>query len=335
MKELKVGIVGAGGIARKHLNILKSLDNVQIKAIYNRTERTGKALAEEAGCKYYGNYNDFLKSDLDTVWICTINTDHFEPTKKALSSKKHVFLEKPITRSLKEGKELTRMGREAKVKTMVGFPLRFDQYYKRIKEVIDSGRLGRILMVWSARNSFLAQQAVYYRDSKSGDNLDWHFKKELHGGPIFSHASHDYDLLQWYAGDIERVFAYGGKYLNPGDVADGYVAALKFKNGAIGYANAPWIGRVLFSHFGVFGDRGTVIYENDRLTIQDGNNPEEMIKFDNYDYLRNEDMYFLDCIRNDEEPSVSFEDGLKSLYVSTAALKSLDEGREVTIEELV
>nr|WP_235550568.1 Gfo/Idh/MocA family oxidoreductase [Paenibacillus sp. Soil750] len=87
------------------------------------------------------------------------------------------------------------------------------------------------------RTHFLdPNQRVYdkYRDHYY-DTPSWYFDDETAKGPIFSHGSHDYDLLMWMCGEIESVFAYGGTYLlPPGSVADAFTVSLRFANGGIG-----------------------------------------------------------------------------------------------------
>jgi predicted dehydrogenase len=335
LRNVRVGIVGAGAMGRTHALALGKLEGVEIGGVFSRTQDKARALAAKCGCKYFTKWEELLKENIDAVWVCTPDNTHADIVLQALREEKHVFVEKALERTVEKACEMTKAAKETEVKTMVGYPLRFHPLYSEVKKIIDSGRIGLPFMIWSIRPHFVIPKARLYDRYRDEYHYapEWAFT-EVMGGPIFSHASHDYDLLQWYAGKIERVHAYGGKYLNT-NIVDGFITSVKFENGATGFVSTPWVTRAGSDHLSVTGRKGTVVLAENRLIIKVENEPEFTTSVGKYDIWTREDKHFIDCIRKDEEPLVSFEDGLSAVAVGIAALRSVDEKREVKIKEVL
>jgi predicted dehydrogenase len=335
MSEIKVGIIGSGQMGQKHALTLKNLEGVKIGGVFSRTLEKARRLATKCTCKYFTNWKELLKEDIDAVWVCTPDNFHKEIVLEALREDKHVFVEKALERTVENAREMSQAAEESKMKTMVGYPLRFHPLNSEIKKLIDSERIGTPLMIWSIRPHFVIPKARLYDRYRDEYHYapEWAFDRTV-GGPIFSHASHDYDLLQWYVGKIEKVYACGDKYLNT-EIVDGFVTSVKFENGATGFASTPWIARTGFDHLSVAGRKGTVVLAEDKLVVKIEDEPEYTTSIIKYDIWTREDKHFIDCIRKDEEPLISFDDGLSAVAVGIAALRSVDEKREVKIKEVL
>lgn len=336
MKTIKVGIIGCGLMGSLHARTLHGLPGVKVAAVHNRTRGKAEALAAEVGATVYDSYDALLEQDLDAVWVATPDHLHVDASKKVLASGKHLFLEKALATSTEDGAEIVAAGAaHPELKSMVAYPLRFSPVFRAMKETLSADGVGKPIQGWSMRTHFLdPNQRVYdkYRDHYY-DTPSWYFDDVTAKGPIFSHGSHDYDLLTWMCGEVESVFAYGGTYLlPPGSVADAFTVSLRFANGGIGQVSTPWVTRVEYDITGVATENLTVVNNNGQLLVKDDNGPERKISFAENDMWVRLNSHFIDCVRHDQKPLISLEDGLRVIAVSEAAYRSLKERREVAVD---
>lgn len=332
---MKVGIIGCGLMGALHARTLHGLPDVAVTAVHNRSRGKAEALALEVGAAVYDTYEELLEQDVDAVWVATPDFLHVEIAEAVLDAGKHLFLEKAIATNVEDGAAIVAAGaKHPELKAMVGYPLRFDPAYRKMKELVSRSDAGAPLQAWSMRTHFLdPNQKVYdkYRDHYY-ETPDWYFDDATAKGPIYSHGSHDYDLLRWMCGEVESVFAYGGTYLlPPGSVADGFTLALRFRSGAIGSVSTPWITRVEYDMTGVATERLTVMNNNGEVRIKADQSPEERIAFSENDMWVRMNRHFIDCIRENRQPLITLEDGLRAIAVSEAAYRSLKERKEIFV----
>lgn len=335
---IKVGIIGCGLMGALHARTLHGMPGVALTALHNRSRGKAESLAAEVGASVYDSWQELLKQDLDAVWVATPDHLHVDISIAVLDAGKHLFLEKAIATSVKDAAEIVAAGeRHPELKAMVGYPLRFDPAYRKLKELLSHPDAGNALQAWALRTHYLdPNQQVYdkYRDQYY-ETPAWYFSDELAKGPIFSHGSHDYDMLMWLCGDIESVFAYGGTYLlPPGSVADGFTVALRFKNGGVASVSTPWITRVEYDMVGVATERLTVVNNNGEVRVKDDRGPEERIAFAHNDMWERLNGHFIACIREGKEPLIPLRDGWKAIRVAEAAYRSLKERREIFVESI-
>lgn len=321
-----------------HARTLQTLPGVQVVAVQNRTREKAELLGEELGANVYDTYEQLLEQDLDAVWVATPDHLHVDVSKAVLESGKHLFLEKALATSVEDGQKIVEAAEQyPNLKAMVGYPLRFDPAYRKMQEIVAGDDAGKPMQAWSLRTHYLDPQSQVY--DKYRDHFystpSWYFDEANAKGPIFSHGSHDYDLLQWMCGEVESVFAYGDSYLLPkGSVADGFVVALRFRNGAVAQVSTPWITRVEYDMTGVAAENITVVNNNGEVRMKDRDNPEQRITFTDNNMWTALNGHFIDCIRNDKQPLIPLRDGLKDIAVSEAAYHSLKQRKEVFVQKV-
>ncbi|MFD0960783.1 Gfo/Idh/MocA family protein [Paenibacillus chungangensis] len=332
---LKVGMIGCGLMGSLHARTLRQMPDVQIAALYNRSREKAEQLSAEVGGSVYDSYERLLESDVDAVWVATPDHLHAEIAIAALEAGKHLFLEKVIATSPEDAASIVAASaKRPELKAMTGYPLRFAPGYRKMKEILSRPDAGNVLQAWSMRTHFLVPTTkVYdkYRDHYY-DTPDWYFDGSDKAGPIYSHASHDYDLLHWYGGDIESVFAYGASSPAAGGVTDAFTLAVRYASGAIAHVSTPWVTRVENDATGVATDRLTIVNTNGELSLKEDSGPEERIKFAENDMWEKLNGHFVSCIRDNVQPLVSLEDGWRAIAVSEAAIRSLRERREVAVD---
>lgn len=335
-RPVRIGIIGCGLMGSLHARTFASLPGVEVVALHNRTRDKAEALASEVGGTVYDSHEQLLEHDLDGVVVATPDHLHVEPATAVLASGRHLFLEKAISTSLEDAATIVAAGQaRPDLAALVAYPLRFAPVYQAMQREVARTGVGKAVQAWSMRTHFLdPHQQVYdkYRDHYYA-TPSWYFDPEIGKGPIFSHASHDYDLLGWMCGEVESVFAIGDTYLlPPGSVADAFTVSLRFASGAIGQVSTPWVTRVDYDITGVATEQMTVMNNDGELRVKDATGPERRTSFSENDMWQPLATHFIDCIRHGQRPLVSLLDGMRAIAISEAALRSLSERREVAVD---
>ena len=226
---IKVALIGIGYIGNAHLSALKQIGNAQLTAIVDYHEENGRKAAQENNAKYFKNIDDLLKNaDIDCVDICVPTFAHAELAIKAANAGKHILCEKPLALSLNDADDMINAAKQNNVKAMTGHVLRFWPEYVKIKEIIDSGYLGKPL------NAFCERLAIT-PDWQVGA---WDKNEKFSGGAAVDLHIHDLDFLIWLFGKPEIVKAQG--MLTPENPKEGGFSHIfttaKFKNGEAGFA---------------------------------------------------------------------------------------------------
>ncbi|MFD0717468.1 Gfo/Idh/MocA family protein [Paenibacillus sp. GCM10027626] len=332
---LKVGVIGCGLMGSLHARTLRQMPDIKIAALYNRSRDKAERLSKEAGGHVCDSYEELLKQDLDAVWVATPDHLHTDIAIAVLEAGKHLFLEKVIATSLEDAaKIIEASAKRPELKAMVAYPLRFSPAYRKMKEILSRPGAGKVLQAWSMRTHYLAPtQSVYdkYRDHFY-DTPNWYFDGSDKSGPIYSHGSHDYDLLHWYGGDIESVFAYGASSPQADKISDAFTVAVRYTSGAVAHVSTPWVTRVEDDTTGVATENLTVVNSNGELRVKSDNGPEERIQFTGNDMWEQLNGHFVSCVRENKQPLITLEDGLRAIAVSEAAIRSLRERCEVAVD---
>ena len=132
---LKVGVAGAGHLGKIHLKLLQESKKYDLIGFYDVNEENAKKIEAEFGYSFYHNLDDLLDK-IDVLDIVTPTLSHFELAKKAISKKKHIFIEKPITHTLDEAKEIKNLLDEHGLKGQVGHVERFNPAFTAVAETI-------------------------------------------------------------------------------------------------------------------------------------------------------------------------------------------------------
>ena len=328
---VKIAIIGAGFCANVHANAYKKIQNVRIAAIVDKVGEKARKLAGEFDAHYYEDIDALLKrEDVDGVDICIPINRHAEVAIKAANARKNIFIEKPITLSLKEADEIIEAAKKNNVKGMVGHCIRFWPEYIKAKEIADSGELGKPLYAYSER--------LLTRPDWLEDN--WAFNEEYSGGAAVDLHCHDLDYLIWLFGKPSIVKSQG--VYNPD--FGGFVqiaTSVEFESGQIGLAQGGWAYQGSFPFttvVRVLCERGTIDWvfragkniegrssESDLIVYKaDGSSYKPEIE--QIDPYLAECKYFIDCLDNKREIERStLENGRAALELSLAARKSAKE----------
>ena len=225
------GIVGLGSIADFHARAIQAMDGGRLLCAYSRSggERADTFAKEFGVDVVVGDYEKFLKTPgLEIVTIATPSGSHMEPAIAAAKAKKHVVSEKPMEVTLERCDALIAACKKNRVTLGGVFQSRSTGGAQAIRAALDQKRFGK-LTVCNALIPWHRTQAYY-------DSGGWRGTWKLDGGgALMNQSIHQIDLLQWLAGPIVELTAYANCLAHKRiEVEDSAVAALRFKNGALG-----------------------------------------------------------------------------------------------------
>lgn len=203
MKKYRAGIVGLGFIGGAHVDALRRLGNVEIAAVCDSADLSGKERLIQNAAVYQDFRDMFAKEQLDAVHICTPNKMHFPAAAEALKRHIAVVCEKPFTWSLSEAEELAVIADNEKVPNYINFCNRFYPVVREIKSRIERGALGQLI----------SAEGGYWQDCLLKDtDFSWRMLSENSGKTrvVGDLASHWFDLLEHLTG--QRVTAVLGQF---------------------------------------------------------------------------------------------------------------------------
>lgn len=179
-EKLNIGVIGCGGMANTHMEALLAMqqsDNVRIAAVCDiYTKRLEKA-KELTGAQAFRNYKELLQEkDIDYVLIATPEHWHYQMTLDAISAGKHIYVEKPMTHTIEQAKEITEKIEASKLKLQVGVQGMSDDSYETAHKMIQEGVLGKVVMAHIDYSRNYPDDFWAYEidtDARPGINLDW------------------------------------------------------------------------------------------------------------------------------------------------------------------
>ena len=337
MKQLNIGIIGAGRIGKVHMqSITYNVPTARVLGITDVFKDGLQELADKYGIeKVYNDYKEMLADkEIDAVLVCSSTDTHADISIEAAQAGKHVFCEKPVDLTPEKVQAVIDAVDKAGVKLQVGFNRRFDHNFAHVRSLINDGKVGNLELIKITSRDPEPPPAEYAAVS---------------GGMFLDMTIHDFDMARFLAGsDVTEVYASATCLVDPaigeaGDV-DTAIINLKFENGALGVIdNSRRAAYGYDQRIEVFGSKGAAMAANDtptNVTIMnaEGVTTDKPLYFFLERYMqsfRDEMIQFVDAVLNDKETPTTGVDGLNSILVALAAKKSVKEGRPVKISEIV
>jgi len=343
-----LGIIGCGVIAPFHARAAEELPNLRLVAVADTVAEAAARRGAEFGVDHHADVDALLeRADVDVVSVCVPSGLHAEVGVRAAAAGKHVIVEKPIDVTLEAADRLiAACGRHGVGLTVIS-QHRFAAGVVRLRELIDAGRLGR-LVLGDALIKWYRTQGYY-------DSGAWRGTWSLDGGGcLMNQGVHYTDLLQWMMGPVDRVFARCTTAAHEGiEVEDVALALIHFTSGAVGVLEASTaVYPGLPERLEVTGTGGTVIVESGRvraceLKDEKGETPaygatlrseavaEAGAAADpaaiSHAGHRAQIADFLESIEAGRPPLVTGEEARKPLELILAVYLSAREGREVPL----
>ena len=226
---INVGIIGCGAISKMHIDSYLQIPETKIVAVSDANEANAKRIADGLSVDWYTDFYQMLeRKDIDLVSVCTPSGLHGMAAIAAAKAGKHVVVEKPLDVTLSKIDSVIKACDDYGVQLHCIFNNRYREGNQFLKKAITAGRFGQMI---NANASIR-----WYRDQDYYLKSNWHGTLALDGGgALMNQSIHYVDLLIWMMGDVESLSAYTATLLHKTiEAEDTAVAALRFKNGALG-----------------------------------------------------------------------------------------------------
>ena len=353
MSELRLGVIGAGGIAYRRTipEVVRDLDDVTVTSVMDINPEAAEKVAREFSVPHHCTTAAELLSrdDVDAVYIATPQNMHCEQTIMAAEAGKHVICEKPMAVSVEQCRQMEEACTKAGVAFMLGFSMRYNVYNEKAMELARAGKFGQFVMG-------RGQLTCWYPPIPGAWRQDVSIS---HGGSLMDMGTHCLDLLEQIMGTkIQQVFAFQDLLAHdyPTEIEDTSTVTMRFENGAHGivdnYFNLPdaaaqnsleihgtkgsLIGRGTIGQDPT-GEMFTIFHEQgayDAGQVRDSEPEREEYQLSGKGIYGSLVGRFAHAVADDLEPEISFGDGIHSVKVVQAIYKSAQEGRVVRVDEI-
>ena len=299
MTNKNICVVGAGYWGKNHiktlnrLNVLKGIVELDANTLRN-------FLNKYPGVQGHSSIEDALLKDYDGFVIATPAKTHFKIAKVIMNAQKHILIEKPMTLSIEEARELVVLSQVNNINVMVGHVLLFHPAVKKIKEMIYNGEIGDLQYIYSNR--------LNLGKVRTEENVFW------------SLAPHDIAIFQYLTDSIpKKINATGSTFLQKG-IPDSTLTKLEYKNGIKGHIFVSWLHPFKEHRLVVIGSEAMISFEDSlkdkplklyskKIDLRSGipekiDGPVKMIPFENKMPLDIELEYFINHLSN-VKPKIS------------------------------
>jgi myo-inositol 2-dehydrogenase/D-chiro-inositol 1-dehydrogenase len=334
MKKLKFAVAGLGRIGKIHLDNLLQMDHAEVVAVMDPLEECLQYAREKGIPHVTCSYGDMLEiTPFDSVVICSPTDTHADYVEQAAKAGIHIFCEKPLDLSMKRVVEVLGVVEKANVKLMLGFNRRFDKEFRKLHELVRDGAIGEPHIVKITSRDPEAPPISYIEKS---------------GGLFLDMTIHDFDMARFVVNkEVDEVFAKGAVLVDKsigevGDI-DTAVITLSYTDGTMAIIdNSREAAYGYDQRIEVFGSKGMVqadnnFYNSHRLYNEKGVQGALPLHFflERYQQAYKTEMSdFIKGLENGTTMPVNGNDGLKSLKIGLAALRSIKENRPVKISEI-
>ena len=342
MKDITFGVIGCGFMGNVLARAASDLPYAKCVGAADVDPVRAKKLATTYGGSAYQDLREMLdRQKPQAVFIATPECDHLEPVVAAAAHGAQIFLEKPMATTLADAASIDEACKDAKVKLMIGYILRFEISYALIQSAVADGSIGRFLSAYARRVTPISEAR------RLGGRVS----------PLTYIGVHDIDQILWYHPvPVKAVYARAikGRVWEELGTFDSAWVMMEFEDGALGIHEvgwclpeewAKWQSPASWSGFGdvrmnVTGTHGNLFLDFTPMNLY-GVNREgwKMPDTRHWPALHGKTIgsakleveHFFECALTDRIPLVTGEDGRRSLEVMLAAEKSIAEGKKIEL----
>jgi UDP-N-acetylglucosamine 3-dehydrogenase len=310
---MRAGVIGTGAMGQHHVRIYDQMENVELVGISDISENRVNELSGQYGIKGYTDHKKLLDEGLDVVSIVVPTTLHVSIGLDVINSGAHLLMEKPIADTLNNAIKLTNAADDMGITLMIGHIERFNPAVIKLKEIINSGILGKIVSISTRR---VGPYNPRIRDV----------------GVILDIGVHDIDVISYlYGKDVNEVYAIAGADIH--SLEDHAAIVLRYNHEFSGIVETNWLTPHKVRKLTAIGVKGVAYldYIDQTVELHDGEwirtakiNKDEPLKIE----LNN----FINTVSNGGKPSPSGKDGIHALKVAMAAIESYQQAKPIMIQ---
>ncbi|MCY0860673.1 MAG: Gfo/Idh/MocA family oxidoreductase [Sulfolobaceae archaeon] len=330
-----VAVVGLGNIGKVHAKLIKELEvesngKIRLVAVVDQVRSLAESVASQYSVRSYTTLDDAVKDpDIDVLTIATPTYLHGPQALYAIEYNKNVIVEKPMAVSLVEAREMIAKARKKGVRLGVIFQERYADDIRKLKDIIASGKLGKVFLIESEMKWWRDERNYYQKDELA---RSWRGMWGTEGGGAMTNQGiHTVDLMIWLGGDVDEVAGFIDNLTHPSiTVEDTAVAVIRYKSKALGVISQTVSTRpdnAQYRKIRVFGTEGMAEIHDTTLSLLKTNSEslESEIRAKSTETLhREENLHkklfrdFLNRLLNGEEFPITGEEGIKSLELIKA-----------------
>ena len=346
MTKTRIAVAGAGSIGQAHIGVAQASLTCLLSAIVDPSP-AAVAVAGRSDVPLYASIDELLAQDRpDGLILATPNQLHVPQALQCIAAGLPILLEKPIATTVAEGEQLVRQVEATGAKVLIGHHRAHSPIMAKAKEVVDSGKLGKLVAVMGSATFFKPEQ--YY--------LDGPWRRELGGGPILLNMIHEVHNLRMLCGDIVAVQAFSSNATRGFAVEDTVAINLRFASGVLGtfllsdtaacprsWEQTSQESKAYATYdddcYVITGTNGALSVPTMRLKTYP--RPEDRSWWKEFevgvvgmvrdDPLKHQIEHFGAVIRGEAEPLVSARDGLLNLRITEAIAEAASTGRVIEI----
>ena len=318
MAKLRIGFIGCGGIHNAHAPHLVDRDSVEVVCAMDVSEAAAQAHCEKYGTPHWTTSRAELlaRPDIDAVIICIPTGFHKDAVLEAAAAGKHVFCEKPMAMTVADCEAMDAACRTAGVVLQIGFVRHFCNEWLKLREIIQSGMIGRPV-VWRSVSA------------SSGAPTPWFFDKELGGGPFIDGAVHSYDWARFIFGEATNVVTDIRRLKDETTAWDTGTVIVNFASGDQQVVMWSWGlpgfgGKVAGDNaHDVLGPLGAIVFPGGNQLKVNLADAEHLVDFEPdafSDWFRRQIDHFVECCATGAQPIAGAPEGIAGTRIAAAAL---------------
>jgi UDP-N-acetylglucosamine 3-dehydrogenase len=309
---IRVGVIGTGAMGQNHVRNYSEMEGVELVGISDVDQKRVEAMAAQFKTKAFTDYNKMLSEGLDAVSVVVPTKLHKQVVLDAFEAGMHVLVEKPIADTAENAELMIAAAKKAGKILMVGHIERFNPAVIKLKEIIDSGTLGKIVSISTKR---VGPYNPRIRDV----------------GVILDIGVHDIDMISYlYGKKISSVYAIAGADIH--SFEDHASIILRMDHNFAGVVETNWLTPHKVRQLTAIGVKGVAYLDYINQTVQLHDNEwVRKAKVEPSEPLKNELKYFVDCVAKGKDPKPCGEDGKHALEVAMAAIKSYQEEKLIEV----
>lgn len=312
MIKTRVGVIGGGAMGQHHIRIYSGMSEVELVGICDTDKDRAISLAKSYNTTPYFDHKELIKQELDAVSVVVPTTFHSSVALDIINSGTHLLVEKPIADTLPNADAMILAAHDANVKLMVGHIERFNPAVSKLKEIIDSGMLGKIVSISSRR---VGPFNPRIRDV----------------GIIMDLGVHDIDVISYlYGRKINEVYTIAGKDIH--SFEDHASILLRCDTNLSGMVETNWLTPHKIRNLTAIGLKGVAYLDYIKQTVE--LHDEAWIrtaKVEEKEPLKNELEHFIKAVRNNTNVISNGETSRHALEVAMAAIDSYQKGKAIGI----
>lgn len=322
MKEVKVGVMGAGEMGRYHSSFLRKIDGVKLVGYYDPRREVAEKAAEEFGGRAFKTLEDLCKAGIEGCVVASPPQCHKDNCVELAEMGVHMLCEKPISMTLEEADDMINAAKRNHVFLMVGQVLRFWEPHPTVKKMLAEDAIGKLL--------YVETNYAYAYNPDPPKIMGW--RKNI--GGFLEHGVHKLDLAIWLGGLVKHVKGEAGRLHRVGH-EDYVLSILRFENGAVGILKwGPFLGARRDNGTILDGTDGSIVASMAENCIdfkKRGENAWNRITPEKQPPFLEQMKHFIHCLREGKNPEVTGIDGRKAIELGYAIYLSAEKHGRVDL----